>query len=72
MRGVMMTRTIQLLFVKNVKMENIPRIDVNSQKIGPISLHQGDNTLFIEFENNEIMALVPVFTMEVTNEKQSD
>lgn len=58
--------------VKNVKLENIPRIDVNSQKIGPISLHQGDNTLFIEFENNEIMALVPVFTMEVTNEKQSD
>lgn len=59
--------------VKNVKLENIPRIDVNSQKIGPISLHQGDNTLFIEFENSEIMALVPVFTMEVvTNEKQSD
>lgn len=60
------------VIVKNVKLENIPRIDVNSQKIGPISLHQGDNTLFIEFENNEIMALVPVFTMEVTNEKQSD
>lgn len=58
--------------VKNVKLENIPRIEVNSQKIGPISLHQGDNTLFIEFENSEIMALVPVFTMEVTNEKQSD
>lgn len=58
--------------VKNVKLENIPRIDVNSQKIGPISLRQGDNTLFIEFENSEIMALVPVFTMEVTNEKQSD
>ena len=60
------------VIVKNVKLENIPRIDVNSQKIGPISLHQGDNTLFIEFKNNEIMALVPVFTMEVTNEKQSD
>lgn len=58
--------------VKNVKLENIPRIEVNSQKIGPISLHQGDNTLFIEFENSEIMALIPVFTMEVTNEKQSD
>lgn len=55
-----------------MKLENIPRIDVNSQKIGPISLRQGDNTLFIEFENSEIMALVPVFTMEVTNEKQSD
>lgn len=60
------------IVVKNVKLENIPRIDVNSQRIGPISLHQGDNTLFIEFENSEIMALVPVFTMEVTNEKQSD
>ncbi len=63
---------IDSIVVKNVKQENIPRMEVNSQKIGPISLHQGDNTLFIEFENSEIMALVPVFTMEVTNEKQRD
>lgn len=53
------------VIVKNVKQDNIPRMDVNSQKIGPISLHQGNNTLFIEFDNSEIMALIPVFTMEV-------
>ncbi len=58
--------------VKNIKQENIPREDVNSEKIGPISLHQGNNTLFVEFENSEIMALVPVFTMEVNYEKQSN
>lgn len=60
------------IVVKSVKQENIPRVDVNSERIGPISLHQGSNTLFIEFENNEIMALVPVFTMEMNNEKQSN
>ncbi len=60
------------VIVKNIKQENIPRADVNSEKIGPISLHQGDNKIFIEFENNEIMALVPTFTMEVNNEKQGN
>ncbi len=58
--------------VKNVKQENIPRVDVNSEKIGPIFLHQGSNIMFVEFENSEIMALVPVFTMEVSDEKQGD
>jgi hypothetical protein len=28
--------------------------------------------LYVEFSNNEIMAVVPVFTMEVSNEKQSN
>ncbi len=60
------------IVVKSVKQANIPRVDVNSEKIGPISLQQGSNTLFVEFENNEIMALVPVFTMEINNEKQSN
>lgn len=60
------------LAVKNVKLENVPRMDVNGEKIGPISLKQGSNTLYVEFENDEIMAVIPVFTMEVSNEKQSD
>ncbi len=60
------------LAVKNVKLENVPRMDVNGEKIGPISLKQGNNTLYVEFENDEIMAVIPVFTMEVANEKQSD
>lgn len=60
------------IVVKNVKQEDVPRVDVNSEKVGPISLNKGSNTLFVEFENNEIMALVPVFTMEVNNEKQGN
>ncbi len=60
------------LAVKNVKLENVPRMDVNGEKIGPISLKQGSNILYVEFENHEIMAVIPVFTMEVSNEKQSD
>lgn len=60
------------LAVKNVKLENVPRMDVNGEKIGPISLKQGSNNLYVEFENDEIMAVIPVFTMEVSNEKQSD
>ena len=42
------------------------------EKFGPVSLKAGNNTLYIEFENSEIMAVIPVFTMEVSNEKQSD
>ena len=60
------------LAIKNVKLENVPRMDVNGEKIGPISLKQGSNNLYVEFENDEIMAVIPVFTMEVSNEKQSD
>lgn len=60
------------LSVKNVKLENIPRIDVHGEKIGPITLNQGSNVFYVEFENSEIMAVIPMFTMEVSNEKQSD
>lgn len=60
------------LSVKNVKLENMPRLDVHCEKIGPITLKQGSNVFYVEFENNEIMAVIPMFTMEVSNEKQSD
>lgn len=60
------------LIVKNIKLENVPRMNVNGEKIGPISLKQGSNTLYVEFENDEILAVIPVFNMEVSNEKQSD
>lgn len=60
------------LSVKNVKLENMPRLDVHGEKIGPITLKQGSNVFYVEFENNEIMAVIPMFTMEVSNEKQSD
>ena len=57
------------LKIKNVKLEGQPRIDVHGDKIGPISLKEGKNIIYIEFESNEIMAVIPVFTMEVANEK---
>lgn len=57
------------LKIKNVKLEGRPRLDVHGDKIGPISLKEGKNLLYVEFESNEIMAVIPVFTMEVANEK---
>ena len=60
------------LTIKNVKVENASRYEVHKEKFGPVSLKAGNNTLYIEFENSEIMAVIPVFTMEVSNEKQSD
>lgn len=58
------------LTVKNVKLDGIPLKQVNGEKIGPISLKAGVNTLHIEFNNKEIMALVPTFTMEVKNNEK--
>lgn len=59
--------------IKNVKVEGMPLIKVHGEKIGPIPIKEGGNDLYIEFENNEIMAVIPVFTMEVTSdEKQSN
>ena len=56
--------------IKNVKVEGLPLIEVHGEKLGPIPIKEGNNTLYIEFENNEIMAIIPIFTMEVTvNEK---
>lgn len=57
------------LKIKNVKLEGQPRIDVHGDKIGPISLKEGKNVIYVEFESNEIMAVIPLFTMEVANEK---
>lgn len=59
--------------IKNVKVAGTPLMEVHGEKIGPIPISEGGNDLYIEFENNEIMAVIPVFTMEVTSdEKQSD
>lgn len=60
------------LIVKNVKLENEPLKIVGNERIGPISLKAGNNTIYVEFENSEIMAVIPVFTMEVSDEKQSN
>ena len=59
------------LVIKNVKLENLPLKDVNSEIMGPISLREGDNYIYVEFANEEIMAVIPEFTMEVSNEKSN-
>ena len=56
--------------VKNYKAENMPLVEVHKEKLGPLSLNTGSNTLYVEFENNEIMAVIPVFTMEVQPDAQ--
>lgn len=60
------------LVIKSYKKENGVSIKVNAKELGPISLKAGSNILYVEFENNEIMAVMPVFSLEVSNEKQSD
>lgn len=57
------------LVIKNVKYDGQPRVDVHGERIGPISLKQGDNFIHVEFETDEVMAVIPVFTMEVSHEK---
>lgn len=58
--------------IKNVKLEGRPLMDVHGEKMGPLPIKAGRNNLHIEFENSELMGLIPVFTMEVTsNENQS-
>ena len=56
--------------IKNAKVEGMPLMEVHGEKIGPIPIKEGKNDLFIEFENNEIMAVIPVFTMEVTSDEK--
>lgn len=43
---------------------------VNGAKAGPVSIESGNNDLYIEFENSEIMAVLPVFTMEVASDEK--
>ena len=59
-----------VLNIKNVKMEGNPLTEVCGEKIGPISIREGGNNFYIEFENNEIMAVIPIFTTEVTSDEK--
>lgn len=56
--------------IKNVKIEGLPLIEVHGEKVGPVPIQEGANNLFIEFENSEIMAVIPIFTMEVTSDEK--
>ena len=55
--------------IKSVKPENSPLIVVDGPKVGPLTLREGGNVLYLEFENEEIMAVSPVFTMEVVSDE---
>lgn len=64
-----MTPDSEPLIVKSVKVNNDAVITVNSDKVGPIKMNQGVNIVYVEFENHEIMGVLPIFTAEVRNEK---
>lgn len=57
--------------VKEIKMEGVPVLEVHGRRVGPISLTKGNNTLYVTFENSEIMAVLPVFTMEVAEDEET-
>ena len=53
------------LVISSYKQDGMPLVNVSGDRIGPISLHRGGNDLFIDFADKEVMAVSPVFTMEV-------
>ena len=55
--------------IKNIKVNGNPVQQVDKDKVGPLQFNAGANTVHVEFENGEIMGVVPVFTMEVRNEE---
>ncbi len=57
------------VIIKNIKVNNFVMQSINKEEAGPISLEKGANVIEIEFEHSEKMAVIPVFTMEVSNEK---
>ena len=57
------------IIIKTVKLPMKPLQTVNGTKIGPLTLKQGHNELFIQFANDELMAVTPQFSMEVHSAK---
>lgn len=60
------------LIIDNYKLDGTATVHKRCEKLGPISLKAGSNTIYIEFQNKERMAIIPIFTMEVSNEKNSN
>ena len=56
------------LVIKNYKQEGVVLKEVGEKRMGPISIRQGSNLVFVEFDENEVMALIPEFSMEVRSE----
>lgn len=59
-----------IINIKNIKVVGKPLMAVNGAKAGPVSIESGNNDLYIEFENSEIMAVLPVFTMKVASDEK--
>lgn len=57
------------LVIKSIKVNNDSVVSVDKDKVGPIKMKQGANIVHVEFENHEIMGVLPIFTAEVHNEK---
>ena len=57
------------LVIKSIQQEDRVALTMDKKKIGPLTLQKGSNILNVAFENDEIMAVMPVLTMEVTHEK---
>lgn len=60
-----MTSDSEPLVVKSVKVNDNAVVPVNESKVGPIKMKQGINIVHVEFENHELMGVLPVFTAEV-------
>lgn len=54
------------VIIKTAKFEDRPLMNVNNETIGPVSIKKGNNIVYLEFENHEIMAVTPSFSMEGT------
>ena len=57
------------LVIKSIKVNDDFVVAVDKDKVGPIKMKQGANIVHVEFENHEIMGVLPIFTAEVHNEK---
>lgn len=64
-----MSSDAEALVIKSIKVNDKPVEAINKDKAGPISMKKGTNTVHVEFENHEIMGVLPIFTAEVRNEK---
>ena len=53
------------LIIKNIKFENEQLKNINKNISGPFNFKKGKNTMHIEFESNELMALIPEYSVEV-------
>ena len=53
------------LQIRDYKQEGKPLVTGPLDQIGPVGLNVGSNDFYIDFVDEEILAVVPVFTMEV-------